>query len=425
AAVKLDGVAHKDTLAKLANVFRPFLHSPDGTSRPIVDFIHFPPYTKRTRKVAVITALQAAVARGGICDPAHHSIGLYQHTGEAARGATFAVDLATELGISEVVLEGEARRDAQDRIALPGLLTYFKPSRVNNLLRYAAANGVRLSPRNVVDTPTVARNVWNGLNTARSMGVNLGKYGLLPLTLEEQETVMQHIQSWYPFWAAAPAFYVDQPAVDVTKVYLEGEIVHAAKKWLEMAARTGIEVVLFDSPDRTPAPVGSSQLLWQEDRGRRLLKRTTSDPVGLLTFAQLDDLLAEGQRLGVKILWAGGINAVQAYQLAKRGVFGIYTTSSTARLIAVQTADADRVMAAQPQPTKEGVFGIKLLLEAGFLVTRTEALGHERSERLDKTAATFLDLIEGLRGELDQERIRVRDDLVRLVEDGWRIHFDS
>lgn len=42
-------------------------------------------------------------------------------------------------------------------------------------------------------------------------GLELGKYGLFPLTLEEQDKVVADVQGWFADWCAAPAYYVDLP----------------------------------------------------------------------------------------------------------------------------------------------------------------------------------------------------------------------
>ena len=51
------------------------------------------------------------------------------------------------------------------------------------------------------------------------MGLELGKYGLVPLTFEDQKEVIARIQYWFPYWCAAPVFYVDYPLVTAKDVF--------------------------------------------------------------------------------------------------------------------------------------------------------------------------------------------------------------
>jgi hypothetical protein len=41
------------------------------------------------------------------------------------------------------------------------------------------------------------------------MGLDLGKYGPFPLTMEEHDIVVGLIQQWFPDWSAAPVYYVE------------------------------------------------------------------------------------------------------------------------------------------------------------------------------------------------------------------------
>ena len=75
--------------------------------------------------------------------------------------------------------------------------------------------------------------------------------------------------------------------------------------------------------------------------------------------------------LGVKILWSGGITAPQAFDLARRRVFGIFSTSSTAAKMAVTTQfERDPRLAAENEPTEFGVRRMHAIIQGGFLSSR-------------------------------------------------------
>ena len=73
------------------------------------------------------------------------------------------------------------------------------------------------------------------------------------------------IQGWFKDWSAAPALYVDLPIVDATQVYLESDLMRGVRRWLRMASKHEIPLVLIDTADK--------------DKGRRLLKRNANDRV--------------------------------------------------------------------------------------------------------------------------------------------------
>ena len=76
------------------------------------------------------------------------------------------------------------------------------------------------------------------------------------------------------------------------------------------------------------------------------------------------------RHLGIDILWSGGITAPQAFELAKRGVHGIFSTSSTARKIAVTAPFKDDPrLPAENEPTEIGVRRMHAIVQGGFLAT--------------------------------------------------------
>ena len=316
------------------------------------------------------------------------------------------IDLTKEANIAEVVIDGTFLKEAEDKITMPGLLSYFSPEQTTELLRYASANGITISPRNTIDPDTVARNVWSGLLVARNMGLELGKYGLLPLTFTELDEVIGMVQGWFSSWTAAPAFYIDFPAVDVTNVYTEHNIVEGIKRWLKLVSRHKIPVVLIDTANK--------------DKGYRLLKNSPSDKVGILQIDQLAEIDAFATKLGVKVLWAGGITIPQSFEMGKLDVFGVYVTSAAAVAKPVTSRyKRDPMLATEKEPTFHGVFRTKLLLEAGFLVSRLKEYGLNGNANLIELKAK--QLIQFFRGDYPREKVENhQDELASLTMKAWQ-----
>jgi hypothetical protein len=333
---------------KLKAAFAPFVKSAGGRPRSLTVLIRFAPKFQNRERKAALRRLQAAVAAGKFCNPKWHSLALYVnprvgklmvsrvHTG---------IDLAAAAGFSDVAIVGLH----DDR---------FGPEELNEILEHATQRGVRVVSRDRVDPQTTARHVWTGLAVARHMGLELGKYGLVPLTFEDQKAVVARIQYWFPDWCAAPVFYVDYPLITATRSYHDGPTLgDGVRKWLEMVAKLGVRVVLIDTAKKS--------------EGRRLLKDSAGDYLGFFTADEIKDLTAFAVRLEVKVLWAGGITLPQAYALGRLGVFGLYVTSAAASL---QPLDAktrrDPGMLGIREPQAPAVARVKLLIEAGFMVSR-------------------------------------------------------
>ena len=71
------------------------------------------------------------------------------------------------------------------------------------------------------------------------------------------------------------------------------------------------------------------------------------------------------------IRWSAGITAPQAFDLAQRRVFGIFSTSSTAAKIAVTAQfQQDPRLAAENEPTEFGVRRMHAIIQGGFLSSR-------------------------------------------------------
>lgn len=363
---------------ELADAFRPFLKTPDRKPRSLVVFVEFKLGSRRPRaeRKIMLRKLREHVKSGGIAAPSVHRLGLNVKIGWGPKGrdaALRAVDLARAAGIGELSIDGVVRKEADRAISLPGLTNYLAPGLVAQVLRYAQQNGVRVRPLTQVDPDTVARSTWSVLNTARAMGLHLGKYGLFPLTLEESEIVVRQVQQWFPDWSAAPVFYVDQGLIGRSGVYVGHDMAKGVAAWLRAMAKYKVKVVLIDTVDKS--------------KGWKIL-RTGDDPKGLLSAQQVSRLAALGEDLGIKVLWAGGITGPQAYELGRLGVFGIYVTTAAAIAVPVDgTYRYDPGMAQRKLPTFAGVLNVKTLLEAGYLSCRTKNGASPKGARQDDATA--------------------------------------
>ncbi|MGA7386865.1 MAG: hypothetical protein WBW99_02905, partial [Pseudolabrys sp.] len=301
--------------------FHQFLDTPDRQPRPLTVRLQIDPGADCTRLAALAGKLDEARKKGEIGPPDTHQLSvLVSFKEEIATDAQLEqseaiIAAAADLGITEVAIDGAQLPYARRRWGAQGLLNVLSVPASNRLLKFATARGVRLRPRYQVDVNSAARTIWTGLEATRANGFDAGKYGLLPLTLEEQAQVIELITRWTSGWTAIPAFYVDTPLVTATEVFDVGQCEVAARRWLKAARGAGATTVLFDAPDRV--------------NPRRLVHGSDS-PDGVLSPDQIEALRDYGELLGVRILWSGGITAAQAFDLARRRVFGIFSTSSTA-----------------------------------------------------------------------------------------------
>lgn len=360
--VKIDGGEAKAALtsarARLGDAFGPFLITPDKKPRPLIVFVEFEFGSKRSdaERRTMLRTLVEHTKSGGIAAPRVHRLGLNVRIGWGPKGlatAFKAIELARSVGIKEVSVDGVVRKEADRAISFSGLTNYLAPELVTELLAQAKRKGVRVRPLKQVDPDTVARSIWSTLNTARGMNFHLGKYGLVPLTLEESEIVVRQVQRWFPHWSAAPVFYVDQGVVSDDGIYVSRDMVKGIRVWLRAMAKHGVKIVLIDTVDKA--------------QGWKIL-RTGNDPKGLLTTWEIAQLAALGEKLGIKVLWAGGITAPQAYDFGKLGVFGIYVTTAAAATVAVDGKyRRDPALPKRKRPTFGGVLKVKTLLEAGYL----------------------------------------------------------
>jgi hypothetical protein len=354
----------------VATAFKPFLEA-SGGPRPLIVFVQFEVGSKRPagQQAELLRSLLRYVQEGQVAAPRIHRLGLNVSIGWGVKGrdtAIRAIDLAKSVGIVHVSIDGVVRRDADQAVSLPGLLNYLPAGLAGELLAHARAVRIQLRTINQVDPDTVAREIWSALNTARAMGVDLGKYGLVPLTLEDCDRVVGQVQHWFPDWSAAPVFYIDQGIVSRRRIYTGKDTAKGVAAWLRVVARHKVRIVLIDTVDKAV--------------GWKILK-TDGDPKGILEPKQIADLNALGLSLGIKVLWAGGITLEHAYHLGKLGVFGIYVT--TAASVSLPVGEAyrdDPALASEKEPTRAGVLKVKTLLEGGFLAGRL-ANGPRRSRQ--------------------------------------------
>jgi hypothetical protein len=388
-------------LRQLERCFEPYWKAPGGKPRPLTVLVRFEGRTPPRRAVQVFAELHDAMVRGTFCDPKVHHLGF--------RHAKAAVDLARECRLKSVALDGAVIPAAWDA-TLPGLLNVFTPAELDELLQHAVAQDVQVAPRLRLDPATTARHAWQGLSAARSMGFELGKYGLVPLTLEEQKEVIARIQYWFKHWCAAPACFVDYPIVTARQVYYGRRLAEGIRRWLEMVAKLHVCAVLIDTVNKS--------------EGRRLLKESPDDERGFLTLDEVRDLDDRAAKLGVKVLWAGGITQPQAFEYGKLGVFGVYVTSAAATLKPVgRHYRRDPSLAGVREPQPEAVARVKLLLEAGFLVNRLRARGS--TPQASEIEAAARRLIENMAGK-DEERTRDGEaDLHRLATRGWNTYLNG
>lgn len=367
--------------AELASAVEPFLKAPGG-SRPITVFLDVSSVDRPlAEQVAILKALESSLTEGGRSASPLLQLGLYVAiTGdEAGQAMALAgVELADRAGLRRIAVDGVVRKEADAAISLPGLLQYFPPPHLSALLDAANRRGIAIESVNQVDADTVAREVWSCLNTARAMGFDLGKYSLYPLTLEQSEEVVSQVQPWLADWSAAPVFYVDQGIVSRDGVYVGSSVVAGVEAWLRMVARHKVRLILIDTVDKS--------LGWK-------LVKSNGDAKGLLAIEEIERLNKLGMALGVKIMWAGGIEPDHAYQLGKLGVFGIYVTTAVCDPAPVETDyyRRDPSLAASKNPDLQKIADVKTLLEAGFFVSSTVRLPQDvrreiEQARMDTTA---------------------------------------
>ena len=395
-------------VSRVCGAFAPFLRTPDGRPRPLTVRLWVKPGVSIDALKAAIRTLERARQEGKIGPSAVHQLAPLLafntriKTDEQVDEISRLIAASGEMKLREVAIDGALRGAARHRLGIQSLLNVLSVEHVQRLLRDAKQHDVRFCYRYGLDVDSAARTIWTGLYTAYAHGFSAGKYGLVPMTLEEQAVAIELIARWCRGWTAIPAFYVDTPLVTATDVYDTSRAAEAARLWLRMARGAGAGIVLFDCPDRVEP--------------RRLLRSDTaaSNDRGLLTIGEVDNLMAYGRDIGVSILWSGGITGRQAFELAKRKVFGVFSTSSTAEKIAVSAAfERDPFMAAENEPTESGIRRIHAIVQAGFLATAVAPLNQPLATSIEARAQGLLDADAGTAGTALQA-------LDAELELGWR-----
>jgi hypothetical protein len=396
--------------AAIAAAFALFVRTPDSRPRPLTVFLEVPTRTSltRPRRVALLSALAGYVASGQaaglpVCPPGHR-LGLAIRVGWGLAGrdaALDAIDLAASAGLDVVIIDGVKRKAADSAISLAGLLDYFPPGLVGPILRRAKEKFITLRAANLADTDTVARSVWSSLHTARAMGAHLGKYGCFPLSLDETAHVVAEVQRWFSNWTAAPALFLDQGVLRAGAIDVGSDLPRGIEAWLTTVAAAGVRVVLLDTIDKSS--------------GRRLLKKDPRDPGGYLGWRQIERIERHAAALGLRVLWAGGLGPRDAYEMGRRGVFGIYVTSAVATAVAA-TGDYERdpMLPSVKEPTRDAVLRVKTLLEAGFLATKLDSA---------EIAAAAEGLLRAIEAGDEGMVATAEAALFQVCTTGWRQHW--
>jgi hypothetical protein len=212
---------------------------------------------------------------------------------------------------------------------------------------------------------------------------------------------------------AIPAFYADTPFATPDEVLLSDDAERALRIWLDMVREHKVDVVLVDCPDRIEPRIDADG----QQGPRRLLRASDTDTGGVFTVGQVADLNHYARQRNIRILWSGGITAQAAFDLGARQVFGVFSTSSTALQIAVgEVLEADPMLAAEGEPSFDGVRRVHGLLQAGFLCSVL-------------TDSDLAQVIRGASGPVQQAAVG-SDTLPALLADldkaliaGWRQHW--
>jgi hypothetical protein len=403
----------KQWLDNVLTAFAPFVHTPDGVPRPLTVRLSVDPNAPVKSLKGVATKLEAGRKEGKIGRAEVHRLSVLVvfedriTTDDEISAIERIMDLAVEAGIGELAVDGDLREPARQRLGIQSLLNILDPQHLRRLLERSRQRGIRLTYRYHLDVDSAARTIWTGLHTARTNGFSAGKYGLMPMTLEEQAAVIEMITGWTTDWTAIPAFYVDTPLLTAGDVYDDTRCKDAAKLWLKTARGAGAEIVLFDSPDRV--------------NPRRLIRQpNVPNDNGVLTLADIEEILTYAKQLGVSILWSGGITSKQAFELAKQKVFGIFSTSSTAASVAVTAAfEDDPRLAVEHEPTDFGVRRIHAIIQGGFLSTTLSDRGKELAKSIDVSTGRLV-AAEQDQGQSTVELNKLNTELLR----GWQLLSD-
>jgi len=392
--------------------FRPFLKTPDRNPRPLTVRLIVQPGDSLATVRMLVAKLEAGRGQGLLGPSSIHQISLLSIFSGVIRAGTETeeikrlLEIAAQTGVTEVAIDGELLFGARQRLSVESLLNILEVSMLRDLFAIARQHKVRFVYRYQVDADSAARTIWTGLHTTRSYGFTAGKYGLVPLTLEEQERVVGLISRWTKGWTAIPAFYVDTPLVTHDDIFDESRCVEAALLWMEKMRGAGTKLALFDCPDRIA--------------GRHLLRdERDAEAKGILTLDQITTLQQRGRELGLKLMWSGGITARQAFSLGAQGVFAIFSTGATSRRVAVHGSFADDPeLASEGEPTEIGVRRVHAAIQGGFLATALNGYNKELAEQVRDRSQRLLQAIDA-QSQTEEALAQLDEAMLR----GWSMHW--
>ncbi len=399
-------------LAEVFAAFRPFLKTPDGVPRPLTVRLTVQPDDSLESVRKLVAKLEAGRGQGLLGPSSVHHLSLLSiSNGVIREGAEMEevkrlLEIASRTGVAEVAIDGDLLFGARQRVSVQSLLNILEASALRDLFAVARQKKLRLVYRYQVDADSAARTIWTGLHTTRSYGFTAGKYGLVPLNLEEQERVVGLISLWTKGWTAIPAFYLDTPLVTHDDIFDESRCMEGALLWMEKMRAAGAKLALFDCPDRVAA--------------RRLLRDDQHpETKGVLTMEQIAALEQRARELGLKLMWSGGITARQAYSLGAQGVFAIFSTGATVRRAAVHgTFTDDPELASEGEPTELGVRRVHAAIQGGFL---TRALRDHNKELAEEVQVHSLSLLQAIDAQSNVEGALAKLDESLLR--GWTLHW--
>jgi hypothetical protein len=399
-------------LTRVFAAFTAFLKTLDGVPRPLTVRLIVQPSDAAATVARLVAKLEAGRSQGLLGPAVLHRFSLLSITdGEIHAGAPAAeikrvIAIAAQAGISEVAIDGDLTLAARERMSVASLLNIVDVSTLRDLFAAARAQRVRLVYRYQVDADSAARTIWTGLQAARSYGFTAGKYGLVPLTLEEQQQVVALVSRWTEGWTPVPAFYVDTPLVTGDDVFDDSRCVEAAFLWMETVHAAGARLVLFDCPDRIAA---------------RHLIRDGQHADGVLTLDQIAAIEQRAKSLGLKPMWSGGITARLAFVLGAQQVFAIFSTGAASRQVPVHGSFADDPdLASEGAPTELGVRRVHAALQAGFLSSVLRERNPKIADEIANRAQQLLAAIDA--GSNFEPALAALDD---VLLSGWTAHWSK
>ncbi len=399
-------------LARVFAAFAPFLKTLDSVPRPLTVRLIVEGSDAPATVARLVAQLEAGRSQGLLGPASLHRFSLLSissgviHADAPVAEIKRVITIAAQAGISEVAIDGDLTLAARERTSVASLLNIVDASTLRDLFAAAREQRVRLVYRYQVDADSAARTVWTGLQAARSFGFTAGKYGLIPLMLEEQEQVVALVSRWTEGWTAVPAFYVDTPLVTGDDIFDESRCVEAALLWMEKVRTAGARLVLFDCPDRIAA---------------RHLVRDAQHTEGLLTLDEIAAIEQHAKGLGLKPMWSGGITARLAFALGTQQVFAIFSTGAASRQVPVHGSFAgDPDLASEVAPTELGVRRLHAALQAGFLSSVLSKRNPKIADEIGNHAQQLLAAIDA--GSNVEPALGALDDaLVR----GWTAHWSK